>query len=339
MTHSRSDLFALTFIEPFRVPGKERSEVRRFFLFLVLFFSLCCPGFAEELGSKSKNMTIVIDEGSQFGLAEHLFDEGDYFLAIQEYKRFIYYFPQSSLLEMVYFKVGKAYFNAKEWKHAIRSFERMIQEFPNGALVDQSYYFCGLIHFYERDLLSSKKRFQNMIDLFPKSKLVDEAQLRIAMIYVEEEKWQNAMDLLKQIGQGGRLYDSAQKFTCGLQDIDRIPQKSPLLAGSLAALFPGAGHIYTERKKDGTIAFLLNGAFILAAVESYNDDHYAMAAVFTFFEIGWYSGNIYSAVNSAHKHNKRQINGYIRHLKEKSGISLKVNYADKSCYLVFNRSF
>ena len=94
----------------------------------------------------------------------------------------------------------------------------------------------------------------------------------------------------------------------------------PGLAGTLAAVLPGSGHFYTGRKRDGTVAFLLNAAFIWGAVESYNKENYALGGILTFFELGWYFGNIYSAVSSAHKYNRRLKDEYIKSLKEKKGI-------------------
>jgi hypothetical protein len=35
-------------------------------------------------------------------------------------------------------------------------------------------------------------------------------------------------------------------------------------------------------------------------------DNYVVGGILTFFELGWYSGNIYSAVASAHKYNKKR---------------------------------
>jgi len=159
------------------------------------------------------------------------------------------------------------------------------------------------------------------------------------MSYVEEEKWRKALDTFKTIGDESGLYHIAENFVSGIQEIDKLPLKSPGLAGTLAAILPGSGHFYTGRVRDGVTAFLLNGVFIWGAVESYNNEDYAVAGILTFFELGWYFGNIYSATSSAHKYNKRLKDGYIRDLKEKKGVSLHINPVDKSYYMAFNFRF
>lgn len=318
--------------------------MRGSFIYFMLFFTIpslffSCPALAEELKSETHNKTLIIDETSQFNLAGQFFNEGDYFRAITEYKRFIYFFPESNLLETAYFKIGEAYFKGKRWKQAIHAFDGLREKFPGGKLTDRSYYLSGMTYFYEKDYSSSRKQFKKIIDSFTASELIDDAMLYMAMSYVEEEKWQEALDGLRGIEKKSNLYHFAENFASGLQNIDKLPLKSPALAGTLAAILPGSGHLYTEREKDGITAFLLNGAFIWGAVESYNNENYAVAGILTFFELGWYFGNIYSAVNSAHKYNKRLKNEYIKDLKEKNGFSFGISSIDKSHYLTFNFRF
>ncbi|MEW6614122.1 MAG: tetratricopeptide repeat protein [Thermodesulfobacteriota bacterium] len=308
-----------------------------FFIISTIFFS--CSVLAEELKPETKNRSLVIGEASQFKLAGELFDEGDYFRAITEYKRFIYFFPESSLLEMAYFKIGEAYFNGKKWEQAVHAFERLRDKFPEGKLTGRSYYLTGMAYFHKKDYSSSRKQFKKIIDSLATSELIDDAMLQIAMSYVEEEKWVEALGSFKRIGEESDLYHFAESFASGLGEMDKLPLKSPALAGTFAAILPGAGHFYTGRKRDGATALLLNGAFIWGAVESYNNENYAVAGILTFFELGWYFGNIYSAVGSAHKYNKRLKNEYIKGLKEKRGFSLRINPANKSYYLAFNFYF
>ena len=308
-----------------------------FFIIFSLFFS--CSVLAEELKPETLNKSLIIDEASQFKLAGEFFDERDYFRAITEYKRFIYFFPESSLLEMAYLKIGEAYFKGKRWGDAIHAFERLREKFPEGKLTDMSYYLTGLAYFYKKDYSSSRKQFKKIIDSFTASELIDDAMLQIAMSYVEEEKWLEALGSFRGIGKESNLYHFAENFASGLGEMDKLPLKSPALAGTLAAILPGSGHFYTGREKDGITAFSLNGAFIWGAVESYNNKNYAVAGILAFFELGWYLGNIYSAVNSAHKYNKRLKNEYINGLKEKKGFSLGMSSVDKSHYLTFNFRF
>ena len=125
----------------------------------------------------------------------------------------------------------------------------------------------------------------------------------------------------------------------GLENIGNIPHKSPAVAGTLAAIVPGAGHLYTQRRRDALVAFLLNGVFIWSAVELFDDEKYVTGGIVTFFELGWYTGNIYSAVSSAHKFNKRTKKDFLQGLRDRVNLSY-LHDRDNACnYLMFSMNF
>ena len=74
---------------------------------------------------------------------------------------------------------------------------------------------------------------------------------------------------------------------------------SPLLAASLSAALPGAGHAYAGSWTNAAGSFLLNSVFIALTAYSWHTDNYAAAAVCGFLEIGWYAGNVVSAYQTA----------------------------------------
>ncbi|MCP4670136.1 MAG: hypothetical protein GY857_02410, partial [Desulfobacula sp.] len=83
------------------------------------------------------------------------------------------------------------------------------------------------------------------------------------------------------------------------------PKKNPAAAG-LFAIVPGAGFLYCERYHDAFITLLLNAGLMVAACEAW-DDNKALAGVIGFVETGFYLGNIYGSISSAHKYNRAQI--------------------------------
>ena len=131
------------------------------------------------------------------------------------------------------------------------------------------------------------------------------------------------------------LYANAQELALKSLEGERLPYKSPSTAGVLAAVLPGSGHVYCDRYKDGVVAFLLNGLFIWATLEAFDNDQEVLGGILGFLELGWYSGNIYSAVNTAHKYNRSLKNDYLKNLPELNlfstpgrsfGLSLKMTF-------------
>ncbi len=58
-----------------------------------------------------------------------------------------------------------------------------------------------------------------------------------------------------------------------------------------------------------------------------------LGGLITFFEIGLYSGNIYSAVSSAHKYNRKQKRDFLKYLKEHSILEASAGRADEGLEL------
>jgi len=95
-----------------------------------------------------------------------------------------------------------------------------------------------------------------------------------------------------------------------LDQYERLPEKSPVLAGALSAILPGSGYMYAERYGDGFTAFLINGLFIAGTVTGIHNENYAVSAIVGGIGIPFYLGNIYGSANAAKKWNlevKREV--------------------------------
>ncbi len=141
-------------------------------------------------------------------------------------------------------------------------------------------------------------------------------------------RWRDASEAFSKVGKDSTLYDSSRKLAAQSLEGEKLPSKKPVYAGTLAALIPGLGHAYVSRYKDAAVAFVLNGLFVWATVESFHQDHEVLGGILAAFEAGWYFGNIYSAVNCAHKYNRKAQNDFRNRLEDQFDLRLFV--ADKS---------
>jgi hypothetical protein len=189
------------------------------------------------------------------------------------------------------------------------------------------------------------KRYKDALSTFDKIIKASSGEYRNKVIYqsaivlVDMGEWKKANNTFSNIPEESLLFPAARNFSSGLEHIDNLPVKSPAIACGLAAALPGAGHLYTERPRDAIIAFLLNGAFIWAAVELFDDEKYVAGGIVTFIELGWYSGNIYSAISNAHKYNRRVKNEFLQNLKNRSSLSYYHDNKKSSNYLMLSMSF
>jgi TolA-binding protein len=85
---------------------KETCGCSLIFNFILLFLIFLSPSFALSAEGQGR------DNSNQFAFAEDRFNEGDYYRAITEYKRFIFFYPQDKLAEKSTFRIAESYFGA-----------------------------------------------------------------------------------------------------------------------------------------------------------------------------------------------------------------------------------
>ncbi len=275
------------------------------------------------------------DAEKQFAFAEKLFDEGDYYRAIGEYKRYIFLYPREKPVENAVFRIAESYYRAQKWQEAAELFKKFISDYPGSSLTSEALYMRGNA---EKQLKRYDEAFLTFDKLskFPSGHDYDRAIYQMALILVEMDDWEGAKNLFSKIPGKSPLYDSANRFYTEMGEIAYLPRKSPAVAGTLAAMLPGAGHLYTERPRDALVAFLLNTSFIWASVELFNHDNAVAGGIVAFFELGWYTGNIYSAVGSAHKYNRRVKDDFLNKVKAEGGISLYRDEKSSDYYLMYS---
>jgi hypothetical protein len=61
--------------------------------------------------------------------------------------------------------------------------------------------------------------------------------------------------------------------------------------------------------------------FIVGTIEAIEAGELAIAGILSFFEAGWYTGNIYGAVNGAYKHNRRLVETFLQNLENRFRLS------------------
>ena len=178
----------------------------------------------------------------------------------------------------------------------------------------------------------------NLVTITQDEDIRDEAYYRIGWIYIETASWDNARQYFEKISHKNRQKFRLERLADELGKETLIPQKDPNLAGFLS-IIPGGGYLYCERYQDALIAFLLNGGLILAAYESFDEGNGALGGLLTFVGFGFYAGNIYGAVTSAHKFNRKETGRFIYQLKKNTRVNLSADLENKSVYLSLRFSF
>lgn len=286
-----------------------------YMLLIIISYSFFYPvsSFAEPV--------ITINADKQIQFAEHYFRTEEYFRAIGEYKRFIYFFPDDHRRELAMYKIGLSYFNGKKFQEAIDAFNELLAKFPATNFRTEVRFRISECFIKLKDYLKAIGRLNDMAVTAENINIADQAYYRRGWIYLETSQWEEAENSFRLISKKNLHKYRLATLSHEMSKKKNLKTKSPTAAGILA-IIPGAGHLYCGRYKDAATAFILNTAMIYAAYEAFDNNLDALGGIITFFELGFYSGNIYSAVNCAHKYNRNTNKNFFEYLRQNSRINL-----------------
>jgi len=265
---------------------------------------------------------ILIDSDNQFQFAQQYMDKGEYHRAIAEFERLIHFFPKDQKVPMARYLIGLCYLKAKDYDSARKVLEDIYHTYSNRSTAGKALFLIGESYYRQGVSDKAEHYFKKVIDEYPRTELKNAAQYRLGWSRMQENRWREASETFSMVGKNSPFYINSLDLSEKSLDGEHLPYKNPAAAGIMAGIIPGLGHVYSNRYKDGIVAFLLNGLFIWAAVESFDQDHDVLGGVLTFLELGWYSGNIYSAVNCTHKHNRAISNNFRRTLPDTFNLNL-----------------
>ena len=304
-------------------------------LILLFIFAILAPPQDQSLGQTR----IEIDADSQFAYAKSLYLKKRHMLSVVEWERFIHWFPEDSRISEARFHVGMAYYAQRQFESAIQAFKPLMTMEEIRTEYHVRAYFMAAESQQRLGSPSAALTILHNLEIQAKDPAVsDEAVYRSAWIYLNLGDWDRASHVLKKISSQGRVRYRISELSQQIEKNDQIERLSPGLAGTLA-IIPGAGYLYCRRYKDALIAFLVNGGLIYAAYEAFENDLVALGSVITFVEIGFYSGNIYGSISSAHKYNRDRQRDFIDRLKNNLQINLSARPQNKGLELSFKYRF
>lgn len=253
------------------------------------------------------------------GFADSLAADGDHYRAITEYKRFIFAQPDSELVPRARLSIAKSLLAGKRWQEADEAFEALFLLHPKTpqSVNGRRLYADGA---YDRGAFGlARERYRTLLKGQREQQIVDYANFRIGWTFLEQNRPHQARNSFLLLPQ-----EQQENLLAELDTYSELPSKSPGLAGTLSALLPGAGQAYTGRYRQAAVSLLLNGAFILGALEAFDNDNNAVGGILLFFELGWYGGNIYNATNNAHKFNRRVRHEFKQQMRDRLNLQVGI---------------
>ena len=244
---------------------------------------------------------------SVYAFGRHLLELGEHYRAITELKRFSLLFPDDPRQPAAQMLLGFAYEASGDDDSAIDYFRRLQQAEADNDFGRLALFKLGEIRLHQRQYQPASQLFQLFLTQFPDGPLVDRTTYLLGVTHALEGETQAAKRLFASLSPDSPWTDRSRTLQDALDMDEPHPSKSPRVAGILAGILPGAGHLYLGKPRHAITAFLLNGLFLAGAAFAFLEGLEVTGVILLYFETGWYLGNINSAQEGAREFNRRQI--------------------------------
>ncbi len=270
-----------------------------------LILAICVPlmlvsGFAHGAAQ------LTIDADSQYHYAQSRLDSGAFDEAIVEFNRFIHFFPADPRIPQARFQTGMAHFRAGRYTASTDIFNQLTDDYTGSLIDNEAFFMLSRSHARQGMIEQAMVDLHNLLALSSATDVLDRARYELGWLHVDQGRWNNADQTFGRISRDNQDRFRVIDLKQALARSNAIPVKNPTTAGLLSVV-PGGGQLYCNRYQDAITAFLINAGLIWAAWEAFDDEQYALGSVISFVGFGFYAGNIYGAVSSAHKYNRDRI--------------------------------
>jgi len=277
----------------------------QFFASGVLFIVACVSVLAQE--AQYPFGLTGLDETMQRDFVLYLLREKHYFEVTAEAHRFVFLFPESRYRLQVDIAAADALHGGGDERGALDQYRALLQDHPESPFGPEIQYRIGKVLALAGMYSESQSYFDTVVEELPPSSHLRDKSARWLLLdamlggtdRVTVENLLPRLDLLSD----SVLRDQVDSYYV-------MNTKSPAVAGVLSGIVPGAGQLYLRRGRDALASILLNGLFVWGTWEAFRSDAIGLGVFLAILEAGWYAGNIYSAVNGAHKHNRRAADTY-----------------------------
>ena len=264
-------------------------------------------------------LSLPINDSTSF--ANALMRQGDYFRAISEYKRVLFYSRDDSTRNYCLLQIARCYRKSSKYESAVRYSSSLL----NNATISPSLRWQSNLNLGITYLES--KMPQLSLPYLQAAVTGDSASfplLCIGLAELEMQNWDKASGLFRRAAATSKnSVLQAQMFT--LSDrIEKFPDqtwKSPFLASSFSFVLPGSGQLYSGHIYDGIQAFLVTASFAFATYAIYKYEqsskgHLAWTYVSVSITGIFHAANVIGANRTAKYRNWKRRSDFVKNIHD-----------------------
>jgi tetratricopeptide (TPR) repeat protein len=242
-----------------------------------------------------------------FAFAQSLFAAGEYYRAIGEFQRFLFFQSGHPLTSDAQLTIGLAFFCGERWLQAFEVFRRITGTAPDSARRAEAALWMAETHARGGDQIEAIRLFHELIRQYPESVIAQRAAYLIGWGYLRQRRWTEARDAFAQVDATSPYHASGDRLAAALSTPPELPHRSPTVARILSTVLPGTGQIYTGHTliagSIGAVGAGLEGA----------------AGIGAFFTWGFYRTQMSNAATLANDFNAQAEERFIGQLATQEG--------------------
>lgn len=246
----------------------------------------------------------------QLNFANSLFDSTNYFDAITEYKRLIFFDKEKEYVREANFKIALCYKHGGFYDKAIEYFKLSELEAGTSEEILESKIQIVRCNLLRRTIPMAFQLLDEIQNEFPTEEYMEEICYWRGWAFMLNDQWEKAENEFSKIDSMHEL-----KVLSGTVEESKY---SVNFAKVISYLIPGSGYIYAGNIWQGLLSLgwnILGGYFTIDAIMNNR-----IFDAFVIGELGWlrfYRGSIEGSENSVKKKNLEIINSAYRFLKNK----------------------
>lgn len=194
-------------------------------------------------------------------LADSLFRQKDYFQAVTEYKRFLFFHSgkKDSLSIQAWFQMGLCYRNSRDWESAYSTFDTVMALSDSGPLRERAHFQSALVQLSQGSKGEAEFEFAGLAKFSPDSLTRSQAFFFQGICQIQRHGWEEARKSFQKYVRlsGSRIPPGMDSL---LESGSRQKWRSPVTARWLSTALPGLGQAYTGYFLEGAFALTLNAS-------------------------------------------------------------------------------
>ncbi len=275
---------------------------RLYFLSLLVFSVLLNAQSSGDTLQTTQPNLFDAEHTRQF--ADYLYKTGQYDFAVEEYQRLVFLEPYSYTAKT---GIIKSFRQMKQNNKALFFYEKF---FPSPDTIPVPLQKTGVV------LNTLAGYYPQAVKLLKTSKIPsDEQETLMLGILILQKKWKESLNYYNNSAknQNPVFHQFGNAVNRRLQH----KNKSPFLAGTMSAVVPGLGKVYTKNYGDALMSFVIVGLNAWQAWRGFSKNGIKSAHGWIFAGIGasFYLGNIWGSAKSAKKYNEKLDNEAINEVK------------------------